>query len=152
MKEHTQVTPPVAVSAQTGTVCPIVHLVTGRFFIAHPPATRRFWTYCRLTFPYLSLGSCKSSPSSASSPQTRLHQRFCWPPLVGRRASQTQRSLRPTASLAAVRCRRGARAVLIRLRKRLRERERNAIALCGGPVIEAMTTRFGRCNPPNVSG
>ena len=31
MKDHTQVTPPVAVSAQTPTVCPIVHLVTGRF-------------------------------------------------------------------------------------------------------------------------
>jgi hypothetical protein len=31
MKEHDQVTLPVAVSAQTGAVCPIVHLVTGRF-------------------------------------------------------------------------------------------------------------------------
>jgi hypothetical protein len=31
MKHHSQVTPPVAVSAQTPTVSPIVHLVTGRF-------------------------------------------------------------------------------------------------------------------------
>jgi len=37
--------------------------------------------------------------------------------------------------------------------KRLRERERNAIALCGGcRVIEAMTIRFGRFKPPNVKG
>ena len=31
MKENAQLTPPVAISAQTGTVGPIEHLVTGRF-------------------------------------------------------------------------------------------------------------------------